>query len=281
MTMSEDNTDVIVATLPVRNVASTNRDVTLAEASRDLPSTFSTALNPVGPVERFLVEEIARRATDTRDYHAAIDSLRRDGEAAYLSVLSPPDGKVASAHNLARASVLGSERHESLMRQGLASTRGFFRALDALREVRAPVHELGSSSLPVRDPRFATEQACAVYLVRRYVHGTSICRRCGKAAMGSFVAARSCWQCAGCRTQTGLRYGTCMERSPLPLTQWFAAIRIVLLYPTIPTEELAAALNVGRRQTVRNVIRRIRAAVSAPDPSAALAGLDELYLGLG
>ena len=72
-----------------------------------------------------------------------------------------------------------------------------------------------------------------------------------------------------------------MARSAVPLTKWFAAIRIVLLSPTIATEELAAALKIDRRQTVRNMIKRIRAAVSAPDPSAALAGLDELYLGFG
>ncbi len=70
-----------------------------------------------------------------------------------------------------------------------------------------------------------------------------------------------------------------MERSAVSLTKWFAAIRIVLLSPTISTKELAAALKIDRRQTVRNMIKRIRAALSAPDPSTALAGLDELYLG--
>ena len=72
-----------------------------------------------------------------------------------------------------------------------------------------------------------------------------------------------------------------MERSAISLTKWFAAIRIVLLSPKIPTEQLAAALKIDRRQTVRNMITRIRGALSADEPSAALAGLDELYLGFG
>ena len=72
-----------------------------------------------------------------------------------------------------------------------------------------------------------------------------------------------------------------MERSALPLTKWFAAIRMILLSPTIATQELAIALKIDRRQTIRNMMKRIRAAVNAQDPSAALAGLDELYLGFG
>lgn len=72
-----------------------------------------------------------------------------------------------------------------------------------------------------------------------------------------------------------------MEHSAVPLTKWFAAIRIVLLAPTIATEELAAAIKIDRRQTVRNMVKRIRAAVIAEEPSTALAGLDQLYLGFG
>jgi hypothetical protein len=241
---------------------------------------FSNAVNPVDPIEHFLVEELSRRAAQTRDYDAALDGLRREGETAFLSVLSTSDRNSVPALTLARASVLASERYEALMRQGLASARGFLRALHAIREVRA-TSELGSGSLLLPDPRFTTEQACCAYLVRRYFYGSCACRRCGAVSEGCFVAARTSWQCARCHAQTGLRFGTCMERSALPLTKWFAAIRILLLSPTITTEELALVLKIDRRQTVRNMIKHIRAAANSQDPSAALAGLDELYLGFG
>jgi hypothetical protein len=252
--------------------------VELAPRARIL-AAFSNALNPVGPVERFLVKELSQRAAQTEDYDAALDALRREGEAAFLSVLSTNDSNSVSALSLARASVLASEKHEALMRQGLASSRGFLRALHELREVRASFRELGSGSLLHPDPRFATEQACLAYLARRYIRGSCACRRCGEISAGSFLAARALWQCARCHAQTGLRCGTCMERSALPLIKWFAAIRIVLQSPTIATEELAIVLKIDRRQTVRNMIKQIRAAVDSRDPSTALADLDELYLG--
>ena len=138
-----------------------------------------------------------------------------------------------------------------------------------------------SNSFFLPDPRFCSEQGCLAHLVRRYVYGSCACRRCGAVSEGCFIAARAAWQCAHCHAQTGVRCGTCMERSALPLTKWFAAIRIVLLLPTIATEELAIVLKIDRRQTVRNMIKRIRAAANSQDPSAALAGLDELYLGFG
>ena len=46
-------------------------------------------------------------------------------------------------------------------------------------------------------------------------------------------------------------------------------------------EELAVLLKIDRRQTIRPRINRIRAAINSRDPSAALAGLDQLYLGFG
>lgn len=58
-------------------------------------------------------------------------------------------------------------------------------------------------------------------------------------------------------------------------------LRIVLLSPTIATEELAAVLKINRRQTARNMVKRIRAAKYSQDSSATLTGLDELYLGFG
>jgi hypothetical protein len=260
------------------NRSVTNPALELAPQVRMLMA-FSNAVNPVDPIEQFLVEELSRRAAQTGDYDAALDALRREGEAAFLGVLSTSDRNSVAALSLARASVVASERYEALMRQGLASARGFMRALYAIRELRANSREIGSDSFFLPDPRFVTEQACCAYLVRRYVYGSCGCRRCGTISAGCFVAARTSWQCARCHAQTGLRYQTCMERSPLQLTKWFAAIRIVLQSPTIATEELAAVLKIKRHQTVRNMIKQIRAASDSQDPSTALAGLDDLYLG--
>src|SRR3954470_7598947 len=243
--MARQNKEVIVARPENRSVA--NLPTELGPQGKFLLA-FSNALNPVGAVEQFLIAELSRRAAQTQDCDAALGALRREGEAAFLGVLSTKNRNSVSALSLASASVIGSEKHESLMRQGLASSRAFVRALHALREVRASIRELGSGSLPHPDSRFNTEQACCAYLVRRFAYGSCACRQCGAVSEGCFVAARTAWQCARCHAQTGLRCGTCMERSALSLTKWFAAIRIILLSPTVASEELALVLKIDRRQ---------------------------------
>ena len=64
-----------------------------------------------------------------------------------------------------------------------------------------------------------------------------------------------------------------MQRSPLPLATWFAAIRTVIFHPTISTSQLAATLGVKRTQTVRTMVKKIRAAISADNATELLAGL--------
>jgi len=65
-----------------------------------------------------------------------------------------------------------------------------------------------------------------------------------------------------------------MARSPIPLLQWFDAIRWLLWRPTISTPELAARTRIQRPTTLRAVAFKIREAMSAEDASGQLAGLD-------
>jgi hypothetical protein len=243
-----------------------------------LQTAFAFELNPRGTVETFLVQELSRRASHGLTCDAALHALCHQGEAAFSKVLSGA-GKPENAPLLARATVAASERYESLMRQSTAAGRAFVRTLHEYREFRA--HNAANFAITARDPRFTTEPDCVAHLVRRYVLGCCACRRCGSVANGNFIAARTCWQCAACHAQTGLRVGTCMEHSSVPLATWFAAIRIVLLNPGIGAEELATALKLNRRQTVRSIIRRVRTALESDQSSGALAGLDKLYFGSG
>jgi hypothetical protein len=244
-----------------------------------LLAEFSLHFNPVGPVEQILVHEAARRAAQMAEFDTALAALRQESEPALLAVLSSPSTDSAAAQQIATASVLGSARHEAIVRQGLASARGFghaIRELDYYRS-RTPADAWGNSLLI--DPRFSTEPACYAHLVRRFVFGKCGCGACGAITQGSFISVRLCWQCGQCRAQTGLRVGTCTERSPIPLTKWFAAIRTLLLAPSLAVAELAQFLQIDRRQTVRNMAERIRAARDSSDATNRLAGLDELYLG--
>jgi hypothetical protein len=242
-------------------------------------AAFHFHFNPVDLAETTLVDELARRAAQMHAFDAGLVVLREEGEAALTNVLNSPVTDARASQQIAIAGVLGSGRHEALLRQGLASARGFARALRELHDSRSRALAPGWNNTLVVDPRFNTEPACWAHLVRRYAYGKCGCGACGAIAEGTFVAARICWQCGRCRAQTGLRVGTCTERSAIALTKWFAAIRGLLLDPTVAVADLATFLQIPRRQTVGKMIERIRTAADSADATTRLAGLDQLYLG--
>jgi len=58
---------------------------------------------------------------------------------------------------------------------------------------------------------------------------------------------------------------------------WFEAIRLLLLRPTFGTTELCIRLGISRSTTVRNMARKIRAAMTEENASELLAGLDVYF----
>src|SRR6478672_7615961 len=84
----------------------------LGTCSSRLLAEFSLHLNPVGPIEQILVQEAARRAAQMSEFDSSLATLRQEGEAALLSVLSSPSSDSAAAQQIATASVLGSARPE-------------------------------------------------------------------------------------------------------------------------------------------------------------------------
>ena len=75
----------------------------------------------------------------------------------------------------------------------------------------------------------------------------------------------------------GPRTGTVAADSPLPLLVWFTAIRLLLGNPTMGTTELGIKLGISRSTTVRNMARKIMAAMAEENASELLAGLDIYY----
>jgi len=158
-------------------------------------------------------------------------------------------------------------------RRALGRSRGFHRAHDRLRDLqdlRRRRDEMGSTTavFPFHD-----ERDCERYLADRFRAAQQPCPHCG-ARRGAYLPSRRAWECGECHRQTGLRGGTVMARSGLPLLTWFRAIAAVLARPTIATAELAEELGIRRKATVRQLARRIREALLADDASERLAGLD-------
>jgi len=243
-----------------------------------LQEVIEQELNPVGSIEHILADEVVRRVEQSRQFEAALTIYRDQASQALLRIKSRDDQQDRSQLAMLATNIMASPRHEALFRQGLAASRAMFGAIGEFRKHR--IANEPAANWIQSDPRFATEQHCLAHLARRHRNGTVFCRRCQTVTPGTYIAARAAWQCNKCGRQSGLRSGTCMNRSPLPLTAWFNVIRIILLHPTISTSDLAVAVRVSRQQTVNSMVHRIRDAVDSDQASLRLAGLDKLYLGV-
>jgi hypothetical protein len=75
----------------------------------------------------------------------------------------------------------------------------------------------------------------------------------------------------------GLRHGTVMAGSRLPLLTWFAAIKAILERPVITTGELMEVTQIARPTTVRSLRRKVLEALASATSTEALAGLDQVF----
>lgn len=238
---------------------------------------FYREYNPVGFTERTIVNDLARRAANMELLESVTAALQRQGAGALLDVTLPLSGEIGgTCEDAVLAAAIASGRIDECQRQSLGNSRAFYHALDVLRKLQTDRRRYSTVDLYRPDQRFMTEADCTFYLLHRFEGGEQTCRRCGS-ANGCWIASRRCWECGSCKAQVGLRVGTVMERSALPLVQWFAAIRIVFLAPSITTSELSEMVGIKRGATVRSMSEKIRAAMASEDASKLLAELDGIY----
>ena len=90
------------------------------------------------------------------------------------------------------------------------------------------MRRLAGISVPLSPvPLLCSEEQCVAYLTARARRANRLCPRCGW-RRGYWLAGRQRWQCERCGGQFGLRAGTVMEGSRLPLKVWMIAIQTIL-----------------------------------------------------
>ncbi len=270
-----DNKDVFIPRQPLAEFEPASGIFSIADYRR----AFLEQFNPSDFAESVLVEDLARRAAQMGQFESAHALLISQAGQALAVALNGEKGAAAAAEVAAPALVAASPRAESLFRQSLAASRGFQKTLRELQRRALERVAATANGLNRWDTRFLTEQACCTYLLRRFQNGTQACPHCGHGGRGNFIAVRQVWECAQCRLQCGIRTGTVMERSPLPLVKWFAAIRLLLLQPGSTTAELSQTLQIERVATIRSMAQKIREAMRADNASQRLADLDHVFLG--
>jgi len=231
---------------------------------------------PASPTEEFLIEQLARHAAALDLVEHAEPAVLRLGAQSALGMLAGQDLSTRGDADAYLAGAIGSDALERVTRYRRSHEKGFYAALARLRE--AKTIEFSTAHRPARPVAFffTSEEECRAYLVGRTQHKDHRCPRCGH-AHGYWLAARLRWECGDCGRQIGLRTGTVMEGSSLPLRSWFAAIHALLTNPATSTEQLAKATGIRRLATVRRMARTVDAALDGPQATRRLAGLDKLF----
>ena len=233
---------------------------------------------PQTPTQEFLVTEIARHAAALDLVEHAELAVLRTGASTMAQLRSASDDSEHAADHsddVLLAAAVSSDALDHVTRYRRAHEKAFHQALQRLRELRSqpPSYMRDVRLLP---PFLFAETTCRDYLLRRVTGSAHACPRCGHAT-GCWLATRETWQCARCRRQSGLRAGTVMANSPLPLSVWFGAIWQILIDPVTSVKELARAAKITRPNTAGDVADKIRAALGSPNATLLLAGLNELH----
>jgi transposase-like protein len=243
---------------------------------QDLLAAFEAEWQPAAATERVLVEELARHAAALGRAHEAEGAVLRESACSALGLWPIDDASDDSCDRVLAGSVT-TDGVERLTRYRRAHEKGFFAALVKLREAKA-LRQRPAVSLPIWNDPFKSEADCATYLLRRWQRKDCECPHCG-ARFGYWLSGRQRWQCATCRHQVGVRAGTVMAGSHLPLVTWFSAIRLIVQSPTVSYRVLSKVIATRRPATIRRLGAKIRAALRSRNASALLAGLDRVFGG--
>lgn len=123
--------------------------------------------------------------------------------------------------------------------------------------------------------RFATEYACAQFLLKlRWPNGFQ-CPACG-ARKAYFIASRRLYQCAHCRHQVSVTADTLFHATKIPLVKWFWAIYLMGsdkggISVLRASKQLGVSWN-----TAHSMLRKIRQAMAYRDSIYRLSNLIEM-----
>jgi len=237
---------------------------------------LSAEWQPKTATEKILVAELARHAAALEfNEKAELAVLRCGADAVSQFQASPGAGGFAEPGDSYLAAAVTSDAADRLTRYRRAHEKAWYQALKQLLALR----DRGvAAPRPIRiEPPFPfQDNECRDYLWRRLQAPQFHCPLCGH-ARGYVLEQRLRWQCAGCDAQIGIRSGTVMEGSPLPLVAWFGAIWQLLQDCETPLNKLSEYLKISRPGTLRRMIGKIRSALDSEQISLLLADLDLVF----
>lgn len=240
---------------------------------------FERQFQPANPTESILAAEMARHATMMELGEQAEGAVLRHGARELSKVILGSAGETSDdggeREDAILSAAVSTDALDKFNRYRRGHEKAFFAALNKLREIQSERRErekTNAAEMKNRTILFVTEEACEKHLAERFRRADWRCPHC-KSAQGSWLQRQNRWECGACHRQVGLRFGTVMQRSQLPLRTWFLAISVMRQNANASTSQLMEILGIRRRGTVRSLMKRITEAMAATDASELLAGI--------
>lgn len=124
--------------------------------------------------------------------------------------------------------------------------------------------------------RFPDEDACIKHLKEQREQAGIVCPKCG-CTHHYWKSYRNQWQCKQCGHRTGLKAGTVMHGSNLPLMYWFIAIHLLTsTKKSFSAAELQRQLGHKRYQPIWELLHKLRNVMGQRDAEYKLVGSIEL-----
>ena len=237
---------------------------------------FLNEYQPVGATEHALVRDLARQVAAMERWEEAAEAVERNAARNLPQLATTFLQPGTDSQDAILSGAVSTDLADRCERHSLARSRAFCRTLTKLRELQTQRKDRERRAAEAVPRPFANEADCEAYLEQRLRDKGRRCDSCSHSG-GYFLPSRRSWECVACHVQAGLRSGTVMAGSAIPLLVWFEAIRSLLDQPTIGTSKLAERIGIRRLTTVRSLARRIREAMALADATERLAGLDHYY----
>lgn len=247
---------------------------TQPERLRHLKERIKKEFKVDTPVGDFLAEQLAESMIAATGEWAMEAAVRR--RLAINAIPQSSRDELLSTSDLQLSVTATSDAllRVAAYRRGVEKSR--FRLLKLLRDLS----DTAETSPPLSDMppalHFEAEAECHQHLVNRILDQSFVCPVCDKRS-GAWLENRQRWQCSGCRRQLGVRAGTLMERSKIPLLKWFQAIEIMLRDPDTATSELMKRGRISRIETARTMKLKINQARATENFPTLVAGLNHVF----
>jgi transposase-like protein len=232
-------------------------------------------LNPATSLESMIVAGLAGHFAMLEVAGEAEPAVLRQGAHNLSALAFGAAQDPEEQHDAVLSASVSTDALERLTRYRRAHEKGMKQSLDILLQLRQRIPNAAPDDRPSALDMFANSAACEQYLQARFSAPGWRCPRCGH-VRGSWIAGRKRWECNGCGHQTGLRGGTLMEGSALPLSAWFRAVILLVQRPAAAISELRRVTGVERPATVRRMRTKILAALEDPERKSLLTGIDEV-----